>query len=406
MTETRVDFNGAPTGPLAGVRVIDFTAVYSGPLASSILGDQGADVIKIEPHSGDLMRRAMPKQDGIASAFYTLNRNKRSLCLDVRTEQGLEVARKLVATADVVMENFRPGVMDRLGLGYDSFKEAQPKLVYASISGVGATGPYAKRRIYDAVIQAITGFTTLQPDSPPSLVNNLVCDKITSLTAAEAVVAALFAAERTGQGQLVELSMLDANLFFLWSDAMSNFTFLEEDTEMMPYADLSLFIRQTKDGYVASMPVQQAEVEGALRALDLDELIGDERFATFEQRVRHRGLMKELTDEAYKRFTTAEVCKRLEAHDVPYSEVNLRHEVQDDPQIKAMNALWTFQHPDGGRVQQPRPPAQFQATPSNIRHATAHLGQHNEEVLAEVGYSAEQCASLTAEGVLYADVKA
>ena len=157
----RIDFGGEATGPLNGVRIVDFTAVYSGPLAATILADQGADVIKIEPHSGDMMRRALPKQGGMASPSFSLNRNKRAMCLDLQTEEGLKIVKELIATADVVMENFRPGVMERLGLGYDEFKEAQPKLVYASINGVGPTGPYAKRRVYDAVIQAISGCASL-----------------------------------------------------------------------------------------------------------------------------------------------------------------------------------------------------------------------------------------------------
>ena len=400
----RVEFGGDPTGPLAGVRIADFTAVYSGPLASAILGDQGAEVIKIEPHKGDLMRRGLPKQGAMGSAYLTLNRNKRSVCVDLQTEEGLQIARDIVASSDVVMENFRPGVMERLGLGYEEFRQQNPRLVYVSINGVGPTGPYANRRVYDAVIQAISGFASLPQDGRPALVNSLVCDKITSLTAAEAVVAALFSAERHGRGQRVELSMLDANVFFLWSDSMTNFTFLDEKTEKMPYADLSLFIRETSDGYVASMPVQQQEVLGALKALDLEELIGDERFKDFESRARNRQVMKEITDKAYRRFTTAQICARLEEHDVPYSEVNLRHEVVDDPQIKAMHALWEFEHPTVGPVRQPRPPAQFSLTPSNFHQQTAHLGEHNGVILRELGYSAERIQALTAQNVLFSDL--
>lgn len=402
---TQVDFQGGPTGPLSGVRVVDFTAVYSGPLAAAILGDQGADVIKVEPHAGDLMRRALPKQGDMASAFFTLNRNKRALCVDLQTSAGLQLVKELIATADVVMENFRPGVMERLGLGYDEFKEAQPNLVYASINGVGPTGPYAKRRVYDAVIQAISGFASLRPDGTPELVNSLVCDKITSLTAAEAVVAALFQAERSGLGQKVEVSMLDANLFFLWSDAMNNFTYREEGIEKMPYADLSLFIRKTRDGYVAAMPVQQDEVLGALTALGLEALIEDERFADFESRARNRALLKELMDEAYQQFTTAEISARLEANDVPWSEVNLRHEVIDDPQINAMGALVEFDHPEIGPVRQPRPPAQFGRTPSNFHQPTAYLGQHNGEILSELGYTETQVAQFLHDKVLHAERK-
>jgi crotonobetainyl-CoA:carnitine CoA-transferase CaiB-like acyl-CoA transferase len=399
-----IDFGGPATGPLAGVKVADFTAVYSGPLAATILADQGADVIKIEPPRGDLMRGALPKQGGMASSYLTLNRNKRSLCVDLGTEAGLKVAQDLVASADVVMENFRPGVMERLGLGYEQFAKRMPKLVFTSINGVGPDGPYAKRRVYDAVIQALSGFASLPVDGVPALVNNLICDKITALTAAEAVVAALFQAERTGRGQKVEVSMLDANLSFLWSDALSNFTFLDEDTEKMPYADLSLFIRTTKDGFVAVMPVQQAEVEVALKVLGLESLIGDDRFKDFESRARNRDAMKQLTDQAYANYTTAEICELLEANDVPFSTVNQRHEVVDDPQIKHMGALWEFDHPRVGATRQSRPAAQFSATPANFHRPTAFLGEHNHEILAELGYKPEIITAFENDKVLHAEV--
>ena len=399
----RVDLGGAATGPLAGVRVIDFTAVYSGPIAASILGDQGAEVIKIESKTGDLMRRGLPKNNGMGVAFTTMNRNKKSLCLDLRADAGRDIAHKLIATADVVMENFRPGVMDRLGLGYAEFKAAQPKLVYVSINGVGSTGPYAKRRVYDAVIQAISGFTTLQPEGDPVMVNSLVCDKITSLTASQAVVAALFQAERSGRGQKVEVSMLDASLYFLWPDAMGNHTFLEGDIEAVPNLDHSVFMRKTKDGWIASMPVQQAEVLGAFRALGVEDLIEDERFSSFESRSRNRALMHELMDQAYARFTTDELCERFEAEDVPYSRVNLREDIADDPQVQSMQALWTYDHPQAGKVRTPRPSAQFVDTPSNIHAHTPTLGEQNSEILAELGFNAAEIEGLTEDGVIFAE---
>lgn len=401
--EQRVDLGGAATGPLAGVRVIDFTAVYSGPIAASILGDQGAEVIKIESKTGDLMRRGLPKNNGMGVAFTTMNRNKKSLCLDLRADAGRDIAHKLIATADVVMENFRPGVMDRLGLGYAEFKAAQPKLVYVSINGVGSTGPYAKRRVYDAVIQAISGFTTLQPEGDPVMVNSLVCDKITSLTASQAVVAALFQAERSGRGQKVEVSMLDASLYFLWPDAMGNYTFLEGDIEAVPNLDHSVFMRKTKDGWIASMPVQQAEVLGAFRALGVEDLIEDERFSSFESRSRNRALMHELMDQAYARFTTDELCERFEAEDVPYSRVNLREDIADDPQVQSMQALWTYDHPQAGKVRTPRPSAQFVDTPSNIHAHTPTLGEQNSEILAELGFNAAEIEGLTEDGVIFAE---
>lgn len=402
-----VNLGGASTGPLSGVRIIDFTAVYSGPIAAGMLADQGAEVIKVEAPSGDMMRRGLPQSNGVGSSFATMNRNKKAVCLNLAEPAAVEVARKLVASADVVMENFRPGVMDRLGLGYDSFREDHPKLIYVSISGVGTSGPYANRRVYDAVIQAIAGFCTLaapnDEDGAPAMVNTLICDKVTSLTAAQAVTSALFSAERSGQGQRVELSMLDANLYFLWPDGMINSTLMGDDIEQMSYIDHSLFCRKTKDGWVAAMPVQQGEVQGAFRALEIEDLFGDERFATYQARARNRELMRELMDEAYQKFTTDEICERFEAEDVPYSRINRRADVADDPQIQAMEALWTYDHPRAGPVRSPRPPAQFERTPSNIRAHTPGLGEHNAEVLSELGISSEEIAELLAQGALVAE---
>ncbi|MFT5693054.1 MAG: crotonobetainyl-CoA:carnitine CoA-transferase CaiB-like acyl-CoA transferase [Oceanicoccus sp.] len=398
----RINMGGVATGPLSGVKVIDFTAVYSGPIAASILGDQGAEVIKIESRHGDLMRGGLPKSNGAGSPFTTMNRNKKSLCLDLKNESGLDIARKLIASADVVMENFRPGVMDRLGLGYDQFKETHPKLVYVSINGVGAIGPYVKRPIYDAIIQALSGFTSLQNDEP-AMVNSLVCDKVTSLTAAQAVTAALFRAERSGRGQRVELSMLDASLFFLWPDVMNNHTFPDESVENIPQLDHSLFMRKTRDGWIASMPVQQKEADASFRALDIEHLSDDDRFSSAEARSRNRTAYVELTGEAYARFTTDELCQRFEAEDVPHSRINSREDVINDPQIKAMEALWTYDHPQAGEVRSPRPPAQFSETPSNIRAHTPALGEHNTDILTELGYGAADIERLSSEGAIYAE---
>ena len=384
--KTHIELGQARTGPLQGVRVADFSAIFSGPIAGAMLADQGADVIKVEAFDGDLMRRGFPQSGGMASAFTSMNRNKRGLAIDLQQDAGKAIARKLILSADIVLENFRPGVMDRLGLGYSAFRETHPKLVYASVNGVGSTGPYANRRVYDAVIQAISGFTALRVDGKPEMVNSLVCDKITSLTAAEAVVAALFQAERSGQGQRVEISMLDAALSFLWPDTMNNFTFLEEGVEAVAPLDHSVFLHETKDGWIASMPVQEAEVFGIFRSLEQSELVDDPRFGSAAARLEHRDELRALMDKAYPKFTTAQLCERFESEDVPYSRLNTRAEVLSDPQVEAMGALLTYQHPRAGLVRTPRPAAQFEQTPSNLYAHTPALGEHSREVLQELGY--------------------
>lgn len=399
--DTHIKLDGVRTGPLNGVRVADFSAIFSGPIAGAMLADQGADVVKVEAFTGDLMRKGFPQSNGMASAFTSMNRNKRGVSLNLQNQGGKEAAIKLIQSADVVLENFRPGVMDRLGLGYDSFKDQQPKLVYASINGVGATGPYANRRVYDAVIQAVSGFTALRVDGMPEMVNSLVCDKITSLTAAEAIVAALFSAERTGQGQRVEVSMLDAALSFLWPDTMNNFTFMDDGIEPVAPLDHSVFLHETKDGWIASMPVQESEFFGVFRALERPELVEDERFQTAASRLEFRTQLRQLMDEAYPEFTTDELCERFEVEDVPYSRLNTRAEVLDDPQVKAMGALLSYQHPTAGLVRTPRPAAQFAQTPSNLYAHTPTLGEHTRDVLLELGYTEAEIAELqTNEAIL------
>ncbi len=391
------------SGPLAGVRIIDFTAIYSGPIATAILGDQGADVIKIEPADGDLMRRGAPARNGVAAAFAMMNRNKRSLVVDARSEKGRAILRRLIDGADVVAENFRPGVMDRLGLGYETFNASNPGLVYASINGMGSTGPYAKRRVYDAVIQAVSGVAALQAgpeEGRPQMVNTLICDKVTSLNAAQIICAALFARERTGRGQRIELTMLDAALNFIWPDGMFNYSFLGDDVEAVPNLDHSTFVRQTADGYVAVMPVKAAEWEGTFRALNIDNLWGDPRFDSPASRRENRELLQTLLNEAYLAFTTREICERLEANDVPYAEINDRDGVVSDPQISAMGALETFEHSHGGAMRQPRPAGRFYGTPAGLFRNSPALGEHTDEVLAECGFSAAEISGLRAEGIV------
>lgn len=374
-------------GPLTGIRVIDFTSIYSGPIGTAILGDQGADVIKIEAADGDLMRRGHPENRSISAAFAMMNRNKRSVVINARADEGRAVLLDLIRDADVVIENFRPGVMDRLGIGYEACERLNPRLVYVSINGVGSTGPYARRRVYDAVIQAVGGVAALQSDphtGRPQMINTLICDKITSLNAAQVVTAALFARERQGIGQRVELTMLDAALNFIWPDGMHNHSFIGDDVGQLPHLDHSNFVRATADGFVAVMPVKAAEIEGVFNALDLGHLWGDERFATPKDRQRNAEALRALLDEAYARFSTDEMCERLEAHDVPFARINGRAEVVTDPQIEAMGALEEFDHPHGGRMRQPRPQGRFARTPSGINRCSPELGEHTREVLKEI----------------------
>ena len=401
------DQSANASGPLAGVRVIDFTSIYSGPIATAILGDQGADVIKIEPADGDVMRRGLPARNGVGASFAMMNRNKRSLVIDARSDKGRDVLEKLIVEADVVIENFRPGVMERLGLGYERLAAENPGLIYVSVNGVGSEGPYAKRRVYDAVIQAVSGIAALQAggnDGDPQMVNTLICDKVTSLNAAQVVCAALFSRERTGKGQQVELTMLDAALNFIWPDGMFNYSLLEDDSEPVPTLDYSTFVRRTADGYVAVMPVKAAEWHGVFKALDLDDLWGDERFDSAAKRRLNAEALNGLLNEAYARFSTEQMLDRLGENDVPYAELNSQEDVISDPQVVAMGALLEFEHHLAGPMRQPRPQGRFSGTPAGLHRSSPALGEHTEEVLTEAGFSAAEIEALRADGVIPADL--
>ena len=390
-------------GSLDGIRILDLTTIYSGPIAASILGDQGADVVKVESPQGDFMRHpGMSERNGVGGAFAMMNRNKRSIVIDLSTDDGKGVFKRLVESADVVMENYRPGVVERLGIGYETLKAINPRLVFASINGVGHTGPYAGRRVYDAIVQSISGIGSLQADPAserPLLINSLICDKITSMTAAQAIASALVARERTGVGQRVDVAMLDAALFFLWPDNMLNYTFVGDEQPHSGRRSHEGMVRQTRDGYICTMPVQAAEWHGLFRALELPNLFEDERFRTQAGLDSER--FQEALDAAYACFDTDELATRLEQQQVPFAKINPRDDVVDDPQVQAMAALWEFEHPIAGAMRQARPPAQFGETPAEIFRCSPELGEHTREVLSEAGYTGAEITDLRARKVVH-----
>ena len=390
-------------GPLAGYRIIDVTQMLSGPMATMMLADQGADVIKVEPPStGDLTRALGGGSRGMAPTFATINRNKRSVVLNLKDRRGIELLERLVAGADLFVQNFRPGVADRMGIGEAALRRIKPNLVYVSISGFGESGPYVHKRVYDPVIQALSGLASIQGDpvtGRPRMIRLIVPDKVTALTAAQAMTAALLARERTGEGQHVRLAMLDAVIAFLWPEGMARHTFIGS-APVVVRPDARDLVFETADGYITVGAVSDTEWVGLTRALGHPEWLDDPRFRTPAGRVKHADARLELTAEVLKTRTSAEWLARLEAEDVPCAPVLSRAEVIADAQVAANELIVESDHPQAGRMRQPRPAARFERTPAEIRSPAPLLGEHTDAVLAELGISPEQLAVLRAARVV------
>lgn len=375
-------------GPLAGVRVVDLTSMISGPVATMLLGDQGADVIKVEPPGGDLVRRLGTGEHGLTATFVSANRSKRSLCLDLKTDRGRRVLERLIATADVFVQNFRPGTAERMGLGEAALRRLRPDLVYVSISGFGETGPYAGKRVYDPVIQALSGLAAIQKDGEsgrPRMVRTIIPDKTTALAAAQAITAALFARERTGEGQHVRLAMLDAMIAYLWPEGLAGYTFVGREVRDSRAQLAQDLIFATQDGFLTTGAVSDAEWEGLCRALERTEWLSDPRFATPAGRVLHVRERLALMAEVLSGRSTADWLERLDREGVPCAPVLERHEVFEQAQVKANGTVTEVEHPVAGRIRQPRPAARFDRTPAEPVRQAPLLGEHNEEILAELG---------------------
>src|SRR5580704_8488685 len=290
----------ANKGPLSGYRIIDVTQMLSGPMATMILGDQGADVIKIEPPKiGDLTRAMGATGPGIPPTFAVINRNKRSIAIDLKDHRGLAVLKHLIAGADVFVQNFRPGTAERMGIGERDLRRIKPDLIYVSISGFCEKGPYVERRVYDPVIQALSGLASIQADyktGRPQMMRLIIPDKVTALTAAQAITAALLARERTGEGQHVRLAMLDAVIAFLWPEGMARHTFIASGAPQKSAMSRDL-IFETADGYLTCGANSNAEWEGLAKALGRPEWIEDQRFKTVAARIRNAAERLDLTAE-------------------------------------------------------------------------------------------------------------
>jgi len=391
-------------GPLDGVRVLDLTTMIAGPVATMMLADQGAEVIKVETPSGDLMRRLAKGRNGMNPAFLSANRNKRSIAVDLKRPEGRAIVHKLIATADVLAHNFRPGAPERLGVAEADVRAIRHDIIYVSISGFGETGPYAGQRAYDPVIQAVSGLADVQRDRDtrrPRMIRTIIADFTTALTNAQAITAALFARQRTGEGQHVRIAMLDAMISYLWPEAMPALTMVGDerdpsDGDMGP--DL---IFATQDRYITAGAMSDDEWAGMCRALKREDLIEDPRFKTANARTINAVARRELMSSELEKWQADEILARLLANDVPSGPVRSRFELLEDPQVRASGILEIHESANYGRVRQPRPAAQFDRTPARIRTLAPMLGEHNAAILGELGYTATDIERLEHERIIH-----
>src|SRR5208283_4818169 len=391
-------------GALEGVRVLDLTTMVAGPVATMMLADQGADVIKVESPHGDLMRHFSRGRNGMNAGFLCCNRNKRSLAVDLKSTVGLEVIKKLIATAQVFVHNFRPGIAERMGLGEEVVRAIRRDIIYVSITGYGTNGPYANQRAYDPVIQAMSGLADVQRDRDtgrPRMVRTIIADYTTALTAAQAITAALFARERSGEGQHVRIAMLDAMISYLWPEAMPSLTFVGDETDPSDGEVGPDLVFATQDRYITAAALSDDEWAGMCRSLNRLDLINDPRFKTARDRSINAVERRTITSSELEKWRADEILPRLLANDVPSAPVVSRFELLKDAQVRENHILEEFESEAFGKVRMPRAAARFDRTPATVRTMAPMLGADNANILAELGYDADEIARLEASRVVH-----
>ena len=383
--------------PLSGLRIIDLSRVLSGPASTMLLSDQGADVIKIEPPQGDITRRMGVGENGMTSGFLNINRGKRSLALDLKSKEGLEIVKKLLVEADVFVQNFRPGAIEALGLSENEVRQISPEIIYVSISGFGRGGPYSDKRVYDPVIQALSGITDIQAESStgrPQMIRTVIPDKTTALTTAQAITAALYFREKTGRGKRIDVAMLDAMIAYIWPEGMINLTLVDKKRDLRVGQIAQDLIFATSDGYITAGAMSDDEWMGMCKALDKPEWKTDPRFKDTAARFINARERLSGTAEIIRKASTEYWLKRLEVNGVPCAPVLTRAEMLDNEQVVHNKIVQEYDHPEIGRVRGVRPAAQFDGYVNNPAPLAPLLGEHNKEILLSVGYTEEQIEEL------------
>ena len=397
-----------PTGPLSDIRVIDITTIVLGPYATQLLGDFGADVIKIEaPGAGDLIRHAGPKRnEGMSSIFLNINRNKRSVGLDLKQEGAKEVLRRLVPTADVFFHNMRPQAIARLGFDYEAVKVLKPDIVYCGAYGYSEKGPYAAKPAYDDLIQGSSGLAVLgaDADGAPRYTPTILVDKVVGLMASQAILGALYHRSRTGEGQKVEVPMFETMTAFMLAKHINGRAF-EPPLGGAGYARITSPHRRpakAKDGYICIMPYTEKQWSAFFRISGRAEMLEDPRFSDYASRIKNVDALYAMVGEAIKERTIAEWAELCDRTQIPWAPVNTLDDLFEDEHLQSIGFFHRSTHPSEGETVLTEPTVRFSETPASIhRHAPRH-GEHGVEVLKGLGYSEEEIDDLKGSGALLA----
>ena len=390
-------------GPLTGIKVIDLTAMVSGPVATMMLGDQGADVIKIEPLSGELMRSVGAPNNGMTTSFLCSNRSKRSLTINLKDIEGIKIIKELIKNADVIVQNFRPGTMKRMGLSYEEVKKINSNIIYTSISGFGDKGPYSKQRVYDPIIQALSGLADIQRDQEtkfPKMVRTIIPDKTTGMAAAQAISSALFYRERYGKGQHIKLAMLDVMIAYLWPEGSSSLSFVGKESDPSSgQMGLDLVFKTNDNKFITAGAVTDKEWLGMCNAFDRKDLLVDPRFNTPRSRFDNKTERRLIVAQEIKKHNANDILQKLATNEVPSAPILNREELLENEQVLQNKIIEFHDSNIFGKIRSPRPAPIYSETPLSGEQLAPLLGENSIEILKELNYSDDEIKKFIKENV-------